>query len=223
MVYYDLKVAVILKEDIKYENTYEVISNFIASAMLFDEKTKELHEENRFKLYNFCSFYPFEKDGMYQKGKMYSFDIKFVDITFAIKMKQFLSMAKSKFLQVAMTDIKTYEYKKINKLITLTPCIITTLKGDYKINNDMELVRKRIMDGIDKKYELIYHEKVTGDFIQEIVKTNRCDIKLPYKNIFFLGNKFEIIVKEDELSQKLAYIALSTGVLEKNSQGYRIL
>ena len=62
MVYYNLKVLVLLKEDIKYEETYQKISDFIAYAMLQNEETKKLHEENRYKLYNFCSLYPFEKD-----------------------------------------------------------------------------------------------------------------------------------------------------------------
>lgn len=220
MVYYNLKVLVLLKEDIKYEETYQKISDFIAYAMLQNEETKKLHEENRYKLYNFCSLYPFEKDGIYKKERIYTFDIKFIDLNFAMKIKQFLTNIQNKYFKVIMSDIKANSYKKINKLITLTPCIITTKKGDYKIDNDMDLVRERIIAGVEKKYQLIYKEKIKADFIQDIIKTNRTPIKIPYKNIYFLGNKFEIIVKEDELSQKLAHILLSTGILEKNSQGF---
>ncbi|MDD3304072.1 MAG: CRISPR-associated endoribonuclease Cas6 [Clostridia bacterium] len=220
MVYYDLKIVVMLKEDVRYEDTYQKISDFIAYAMLQDEETKQFHKENTYKMYNFCSLYPLEEDRIYKGDKMYTFDIKFVSLAFAMKIKQLLNLISSQYFKVIMSDIKTFEYQTIHKLITLTPCILTTNKGDYKIENDMELVKSRMIAGIEKKYQLVYCEKVTCDFIQSIAKINRTPIKLPYKNIHFLGNKFEITVKEDELSQKFAHLALATGLLEKNSQGY---
>lgn len=223
MVYYNLKVMVTLKKDIPYENTYQVISDYIAYAMLKDDVYKKMHEENMYKLYNFCSFYPFEKEGVYIKGRIYSFDIKFINIEFAMKMKQLLMITNNDNFKVIMCNIQTNEYRKITKLITLTPCILTTSKGDYKIDGDIKLVKERILSGIQKKYKQIYNTDMHVDFIKEIKQTNKKPIKLPYKNIYFLGNKFEIYVKEDEDSQRLAHIALSTGILEKNSQGYRIL
>lgn len=220
MVYYNLKVIVSLKKDIRYENTYEKIADLIALAMLYDEETKILHEKNTYKMYNFCSLYPFEKDGIYLKGRMYTFDIKFVTVEFAMKMKQLLSHITSSDFQIVMSNIQTNEYKPINKLITLTPCILTKNNGDYKIDGDLELVTSRILAGIEKKYKQLYDSKIEADFIQNIIQTNRKPIKIPYKNISFLGNKFEIAIKQDELSQKLAHLALSTGILEKNSQGF---
>lgn len=220
MVYFNLKVIVSLNEDIKYENTYQKISDFIAFAMLQDEETKELHEKNTYKMYNFCSLYPFEKDGIYKKGRIYTFDIKFVDMEFAMKIKQLISVISNTYFKVVMSSIEINEYKKINKLITLTPCILTKDNGDYKIDGDLELVKSRILANIEKKYKQLYGSKVEADFIQDIKQINRTPIKLPYKNIHLLGNKFEIEVKQDELSQKLAHLALSTGILEKNSQGY---
>ena len=58
------------------------------------------------------------------------------------------------------------------------------------------------------------------DFIENIKKINRKPVKIPYKNINILGNKFEVQIKEDPMSQNLAYLILSTGILEKNSQGF---
>ena len=220
MVYYNLKIMASLNKDIKYENTYQKISDLIAFAMLQDEKTKKLHEENTYKMYNFCSLYPFEKDGIYKKNKIYTFDIKFVEMEFAMKIKQLLSVVKNNDIQVIMSNIQVNEYRKINKLITLTPCILTKNNGDYKVDGDLELVKSRILAGIEKKYKQIYGIKVEANFINSIIQTNRKPIKLPYKNIFLLGNKFEIQINQDELSHKLAHLALSTGILEKNSQGY---
>lgn len=223
MVYYNLKVVVMLKRDILHLETYQKISDFIAYAMLQDDITKNLHETNCYKMYNFCSLYPLEKDGIYKCGNMYSFDVKFVDLNLVMKIKQFLTVITNSCFKVVIADIKVYRYKKITKLISLTPCIITTKKGDYKVDNDIELIKNRIISGVEKKYQLIYKEKMKADFIQDIIKTNRTPIKIPYKNIHFLGNKFEIIVKDDELSQKFAHISLATGILEKNSQGFRFL
>ena len=109
--------------------------------------------------------------------------------------------------------------RNINKLITLTPAIITTEKGDYDIKEDIEFVKNRILANTQKKYKKIYDTQIDIDFIKEIRKTNKTPVKIPYKNINMLGNKFEIQIKEDPMSQNLAYLNLSVGLLEKNSLG----
>lgn len=223
MVYYNLKIITIPKVDIKYEETYEKLANLIALSMLADEELKKLHEKNQYKLYNYCSLYPFEKDGIYIAGKIYTFDIRFVKLEFATKMKQLLNIVNSNEFKIIMSNIETNEYKTIHKLISLTPAILTIQKGDYKIDDNIELVKERLIAGAEKKYKQIYGEELKADFIKNITKTNRTPAKLPYKNIFFLGNKFEIDINEDENSQKLAYVLLTTGILEKNSVGFRIL
>ena len=220
MVFYNLKVIVQLKEDINYENTYEIISNYIANAMLNEEELKKMHHENCYKLYTFCSLYPFEKEGVYKKNSMYAFDIHYINMDFGLKLKQLLKLVKSKYFNLISTSIQANEYRKINKLISLTPAICTTNKNDYKINGDLNLIKNRLIAGAEKKYFEIYNNKISCDFIKSIKQTNLKPIKLPYKNIHFLGNKFEIEIKEDEISQKLAFILLATGILEKNSQGY---
>lgn len=220
MIFYNLKVIVQLKEDINYENTYEIISNYIANAMLNEEELKEMHHENCYKLYTFCSLYPFESGGIYRKNSMYAFDIHYINMDFGLKLKQLLKFVKSKYFNLISTSIQANEYRKINKLISLTPAICTTNKNDYKINGDLNLIKNRLIAGAEKKYFEIYNNKISCDFIKSIKQTNLKPIKLPYKNIHFLGNKFEIEIKEDEISQKLAFILLATGILEKNSQGY---
>lgn len=150
---------------------------------------------------------------------MYTFDIRFINLSIAMKMKQFLSLIQNEDFKIIMSNLETNSQRKITKLITLTPAVITTDKGDYKIDNNMQFVKTRILVNTQKKYNQIYNEKVDVDFINEIKQTNQKPIKIPYKNIYMLGNKFEITVKEDEMSQNLAYLALSVGLLEKNSIG----
>lgn len=220
MQYYNLKVVVSLKQNIKNEETYEKISKLISSAMLRDDKLKEIHEKNTYKNYVFCNLYPIEEDRIYKAGHIYTFDIRFIDIQNAMKIKQFLNIVQNSEFKVIMSNLETNTQRKIQKLITLTPAIITTDRGDYLINNDLEFVKQRMLANIQKKYNQIYNEKIDMDFIKEIKQTNNKPMKIPYKNIYLLGNKFEVTVKEDPISQNLAYLALSIGILEKNAEGF---
>lgn len=219
MQYYNLKVIIMPKHDIKNEEAYEKISKLVSYAMLKDETLKQIHEKNEYKNYVFCNLYPIQKSGVYTAGSIYTFDIRFIDLSIAMKLKQFLSSVQNEDFKIVMSNLETNFKRKIRKLITLTPAVITTENGDYKIDNNMQFVKMRILANTQKKYNQIYNKKVDIDFIKEIKQTNQKPIKIPYKNIYMLGNKFEITVKEDEMSQNLAYLALSVGLLEKNSIG----
>lgn len=219
MKYYNLKVIVSPKEELKYEEVYEKLSKLIANAMLQDEKLKKLHKENKYKNYVFCNLYPIQKDALYKAGQIYTFDIRFIDIQIAMKMKQILNTIENSNFKIVMSNLETNIQRKINKLITLTPSIITTQKGDYDIKNDLNLVKERILANTQKKYIQIYNTKIDIDFIKSIKQTNKTPIKIPYKNMYMLGNKFEIEIKDDPMSQNLAYLALSIGILEKNAIG----
>lgn len=217
---YNLKVIVLLKQNLKNEETYEKISNLISYAMLKDKNLKEIHEKNTYKNYVFCSLYPVQKDGIYKQNNIYSFDLRGLEFSKIMKLKQVLANAENEYFKIIQINLQNHEQIEINKLVTLTPAIITTPKGDYDIKDDMNLVKNRILANIQKKYKNIYNTEINVDFIKEIKKTNRQPIKIPYKNVNILGNKFEIDVREDPMSQNLAYLALTVGILEKNSLGF---
>lgn len=220
MQYYNLKVVTLLKNDINNIEVYEKLSKIISKAMLKDKYLRELHEKNEYKNYVFCNLYPVEKNGIYKKGSMYTFDVRFIDLKFAAKIKQLLEKNEDEKFKIIMSKLETNVQRNIKKLITLTPAVITTQKGDYLINNDLELVKTRVLANIQKKYKQLYEETVNVDFIKDIKQINDNPIKIPYKNINILGNKFEIAVKEDQMSQNLAYLALAIGLLEKNAEGF---
>lgn len=217
---FNLKVTVLVKQDITSEESYEKISDFISYAMLKDKILKEVHEKNTFKNYVFCSLYPIQKDGIYKQNNIYFFDLRGMDFSKILKLKQVLQNLENQYFKTIQISLQTHEQIKIDKLVTLTPAIITTPKGDYDIKDDMNLVKDRILSNIQKKYKSIYNTAVDIDFIKAIKKTNINPIKIPYKNIYMLGNKFEIEVKEDPMSQNLAYLAVSIGILEKNAIGF---
>ena len=220
MQYYNIKVAVLLKNDTQTFENYEKISKLISASMLKDQTLKQLHEENRYKNYVFCNLYPIEKDGIYKAGNIYTFQIRTIDFKLGLKIKQVLNNFQNEEFKVIVSDLETSTQRKINTLATLTPAIITSDKGDYLINNDMQLVKERILANAQKKYNQLYNEKIDMDFIKSIKQTNNKPIKIPYKNINILGYKFEIEVKDDPISQKLAYLILSVGLREKNAEGF---
>lgn len=220
MQYYNIKVAVLLKNDTQTFENYEKISKLISASMLKDQALKQLHEENRYKNYVFCNLYPIEKDGIYKAGNIYTFQIRTIDFKLGLKIKQVLNNFQNEEFKVIVSDLETSTQRKINTLATLTPAIITSDKGDYLINNDMQLVKERILANAQKKYNQLYNEKIDMDFIKSIKQTNNKPIKIPYKNINILGYKFEIEVKDDPISQNLAYLILSVGLLEKNAEGF---
>lgn len=220
MQYYNIKVAVLLKNDTQAFENYEKISKLISASMLKDQTLKQLHEENRYKNYVFCNLYPIEKDGVYKAGSIYTFQIRTIDFKLGLKIKQVLNNFQNEEFKVIVSDIETSTQRKISTLATLTPAIITSDKGDYLINNDMQLVKERILANAQKKYNQLYNEKIDMDFIKSIKQTNNKPIKIPYKNINILGYKFEIEVKDDPISQNLAYLILSVGLLEKNAEGF---
>jgi len=220
MQYYNIKVAVLLKNDTQAFENYEKISKLISASMLKDQTLKQLHEENRYKNYVFCNLYPIEKDGIYKAGNIYTFQIRTIDFKLGLKIKQVLNNFQNEEFKVIVSDLETSTQRKINTLATLTPAIITSDKDDYLINNDMQLVKERILANAQKKYNQLYNEKIDMDFIKSIKQTNNKPIKIPYKNINILGYKFEIEVKDDPISQNLAYLILSVGLLEKNAEGF---
>lgn len=220
MKYFNLKVVVLLKQELKSIEAYEKIANLISLSMLKDSNLKKLHEENTYKNYVFCNLYPVQKSAIYIQNNIYSFDIRGINFNIMMKLKQVLSTTENEFFRVIQINFQTNTQREINKLLTLTPVIITTEKGDYDIQEDLDLARKRILDNIQKKYKAIYHSQIDVDFIEKIEKINRSPIKIPYKNINMLGNKFEITVKKDPISQNLAYLMLSIGCGEKNALGF---
>ena len=157
---------------------------------------------------------------VYKAGNIYTFQIRTIDFKLGLKIKQVLNNFQNEEFKVIVSDLETSTQRKINTLATLTPAIITSDKGDYLINNDMQLVKERILANAQKKYNQLYNEKIDMDFIKSIKQTNNKPIKIPYKNINILGYKFEIEVKDDPISQKLAYLILSVGLLEKNAEGF---
>lgn len=218
--YSELVVSVILKKDIPFASSYEFISNLISRAMFDDPRFKELHKENTFKFYTFCSFYPLEKSKVYQKGRVYITNIRSLSADLILSLKRLLPYT-SYPIKIVSIEMKMHEYHPISELITLTPAIATVSDKCWTKDDGIILLRDRVHVNALKKYRTYFGEMVEPEdnFIEYIRQTNQKPIKIPYKNTSLVGNKLVLGVKPDEVSQKLAFTALGTGILEKNSLG----
>ncbi len=198
--------------------------------MAQEESLKSLHyKENVFKHYNFGNFYPIEKKQIYKKGNSYQFTIRSLDEKFIDTLSKTLraNIDNPNFL-VVETHKKTIKQFFISELYSATPVIVSSSNSLYwsmDTDGDILKLQKQLNENLKKKYQSFYDESIDEEqnFIQLLEIKNRYPqsiyMKKGNKEIRFFGNKFRIVPHEDEVSQKLAFVALACGLGEKNSFG----
>lgn len=223
--FWELTIPIILKRDIGQKDVNEEISKVINKVLLNDERLREYHELNTFKFYVYSGLYPVLKE--FKAGSMYSFKFRCLDKNFALKFKSLIRITINDLFQVVTVSMDCKNINSINGLYTVTPAIaVFTDEGEKpkhwtKEDYSLEKLITRINMNAIKKYNLWYSDKLITDwnFIECIKQVNNNVIVLNYKNGKLLTNKFKIKVKKDEISQKLSFIVMAAGLLEKNSLG----
>lgn len=222
MTYSELKIFIRMKKDIKSNEMYEVLSKFINKSLGRDKRLSLVHEKNCFKFYVFGLPYKIENDGVYKKDNMYAFNIRSVSVEFILTLSKLIERESDCFF-VEGSNIDTYSPKKINKLYTLTPTVITTERGHYWCEKDgIELLKEKLNSNIERKLRAYYDDFIIekgANFIKDIRLKNNRLIKIPYKNAVLFGNKLEIIVEDNETAQAMANMAVAAGLGEKGSVG----
>lgn len=221
MSIYELKIKVYLMQDIGYKNSYEKIAYVIDSGFLQDDNFGAFHNTNGYKNYCFSSFYPIEEDGVYKKDNIYTITLRTIDI----EISKYIYNIKNHFtdeIKILNIDVKEFRNKEIQKLYSITPNIIKTDQGYWRGSLSIEDYENRVKINLIKKYNNFYNEKIDEDFqfVIAIVFHNKKPIGVSYKNKTLLGDKIDITISDDEISQKLAYMALGTGILEMNARGF---
>lgn len=221
MNYFELKIKVKLKKDIEVGEVGYKIGVFINNSMLNNPVLRKFHEEKVYK-YVYDTFYPIESDKLYKKGKTYSFRLRSMNLQILSKMAMVIYNHEYADIKALDVDINMVKVKPIKELYTLKPVIITEDNGKPWINgkNSIESLMNRLNNNLEKKLNQCYgteEYRDSGMFIENIEITNKVPIRYKYKSISLLGNKFKIIVKQDEVSQKKAFIALALGLGEKGS------
>ena len=81
MQYFELKCTAYIKNNIRFENSFEIISKYINYTM-FHDGLEDIHQKDGFKHYSFGGFMPFEKEKVYKQGSTYNFIIRSLDKNF---------------------------------------------------------------------------------------------------------------------------------------------
>lgn len=219
MEYLELTVTVELKKDIAFDEAGYIIGKTINKAMLFDEDLKEMHPKNQYKNYVFDTFYPFERDKVYKAGKLYIFRLRGIDVEMIKKIRKCMRVLRSYDLKILAIDAKLVKQRKIKSLHALSPIILTIDDQPWLQNNDIKIFNERMHSNLEKKYVAYFGLDVEAkcNWAKSITFKNRKPVSLKYKDIKLLGNKISVEVNDDEISQKLAFIALASGLGEKNS------
>ena len=235
MKYFELTCTAYIKKDISFRESFNMISKYISFSMSTTDALKELHLKRGFKHYSFGNFYPIEKEKVYKKGNTYQFVLRSLDEAFVNMLSQTLrlNIDNSNFL-VIDTHKRVVKQFFITELYSVTPVIVSIDHGFFwtmEKDGDIMKLQKQLHDNLEKKYQNFYSESIKSEqnFIQlleiknrvpqniQITKTNNQSKKTT--SFRFFGNKFRIVPNEDEVSQKLAFVALACGLGEKNSFG----
>ncbi|UZW14967.1 hypothetical protein OSC52_03740 [Clostridium pasteurianum] len=222
MNYYQLKITLELKTDIYFDEVTEKLSILLNKSMLYNDYLKSIHKVNTYKLYVFEGLSPFERDKTYKKGNFYMTRLRCIDEFIAQSFRECLKNTNTNEFEVLSVDIEKIIFRPVKEIYNVTPAIASIEGKPWTNNMDIEIIKNSINSNTLKKIKIINGlEKVLEhDMIKAIEVKNIKPIAFKYKGKKLIGNKFNIKINEDDLSQMMAYIAISTGLLEKNSLGY---
>jgi len=107
-------------------------------------------------------------------------------------------------------------------MLTLNPVFIVMKSGKFWSffeSGDLLVVMNALQDNLLRKYEMIYNEKLnpSNNFMEYLQIKNDKPQTFFYKGAKFFGFKFFIVPRSDEVSQKLAFMAIGSGLGHKNS------
>ena len=236
MKIFELKCKAYLKTNIELKSSFDVLSKYLNYSIYQNEIYK--NKDTSIKNYCFGNFYPTESDKIYKKNNVYEFVIRSIDEEFIDELeKAIIENMNNGFLLVLSAVKKEIDQFFIRELYSATPVIVSQKKDDtgrqlywsLDYSGDIEMLQNQLQKNLEKKLKLFYPEdmEATSNFIDKIEIKNVKPQSIYFKTIRnqkeklvrLIGNKFKIIPKKDDLSQKLAFLSLGVGLGEKSSFG----
>lgn len=154
---------------------------------------------------------------------MYCFNLRTLDLKFALAMKKYLPMAKG-VARVVSIELRNSIQPYISELISLTPVICTVNNRCWMPENGLGLLAERLHRNAVKKLKTLDASFATRDeyFFEHIGMLNKKPICITYKGkgTVLLGHKVHLRVKPYSWAQQLAFTTLAVGLSEKNSLGF---
>ncbi len=221
MQVYQIRIKLYMLTDIPAAQMQKRLAAFIDSGFLKDTLLLQMHEENRYKFYCFDLPYPVEKDGIYRSGNIYTVTIRTIDEKLA---RYFYEMCVNNYtteLKGLTATIEILPKKIIETLYTLTPVVLKNEEGYWKSNMNLNRFEERLKVNLIKKWNCYFNDKLDENFelYTSLEFLNKIPIAMEYKNIKLLGDKIRLQIADNETAQKIAYMALGTGLCEMNSRG----
>lgn len=219
---YILQTKAYLLENISQQNSMQSLCTLIDSSFSDLPEWFHWHNTNEFKNYCFSGLTPIEPNKVYAEGQIYNFTIRTSDKKVALYLKEHLVNAHTKSLKVLTIETKIFPKIHLSKIYHLTPCIIKTDFGYWRDHLTLLEFEKRLKGNLFKKYQTLTGEKINEDFefFTHLKFDNLKPISTSYKNIKLLGDKLTLTIADNPSAQKLAAIALSTGLGEMGSRGF---
>lgn len=217
-----IRLRVYVLTEISAEQIQEKTVEFLDSGLVQSIQFAEFHKENKYKGYCLDAPYPLEPDKIYKKDKIYTLTIRTIDRDLA---KFFAEQAVNQYtssMKGITAEVRVIPQKHIDMLYTLTPVILKCESGYWKDSLSLEQYEERLKVNLLKKWNQFYGQKLPEDFelFTGIEFRNKCPVAVNYKNVRLLGDKLCLHVAENKTAQKLAYLAVGTGIGEMNSRGY---
>lgn len=209
-------------KDIPVEQVQEKLTLFIDTGFAVNEELLQMHEENGFKPYCFDFLYKIEPDKIYKKDRIYTLTIRTLDRKLAEHFSEVCVNHYTQEFKGLVAEIRIIPHKRIESLYSLTPVILKDeKKGYWRKHMSLEGFEKRLKVNLIKKWNYFTGEKIDEDFqLYTLLEfLNDKPISVNYKKIKLLGDKIRLQIADNEVAQKLSYMALGTGLLENNSRG----
>lgn len=221
MQVYQIRIKLYMLTDVALNRIQTNLTAFIDKGFLENEELLQMHEENKFKNYCYDLPYPIEKDKIYKKGKIYTVTIRTIDPGLAKYFQEVCVNSYTDEVKGLTSEIRIIPKKVIDSIYTLTPVILKDDKGYWRKHMQLAEFENQLKVNLIKKWNRFTGEKLSEDFsLYTLLEfLNETPVPMEYKSIKLLGDKIRLQIADNETAQKLAYMALGTGLLSMNSRG----
>jgi CRISPR-associated endoribonuclease Cas6 len=217
MHYYEIDIFVDLKSRLHFQKSPEAIFKLISTGLI--KGGYKEHDIRKVKHYVFSNLGK-AKNNYYQNGKI---QFRTFDKNLAKILSGSLMFYEDNIFKIKNLDFRIIKYMTISKMISLNPVFVKMKKTGrfwtFNESGDIGMLFEALQSNLLRKYESFFKEKLhpTNSFIEYIRIKNNTPQTFYFKKGKLFGNKFYIVPRMDEVSQKLAFTALACGLGHLNS------
>lgn len=221
MKVYQLSTKLYLMKTLKRDDVREALEKFVVTTLSRNEDMLKMHTEKGYKPFCYGWLEPIERDGIYKEGNIYSFKLRTINENLEKYLKKELPNTSTQNFKGLVTLSKEIPEGFIEKLYSLTPVVIKIGDSGYWQNKySYEDFERQIKTNLFKKYKDFINTELdeSQPIFNYIELTNKIPWSIRYKEKHLLGDKINIGIASNSTAQKLAYLALGTGIGTMNGE-----